>query len=529
MTEDQRWLEIRRGVYRDSVTLLRVSRRLTERDGVHGALAAMATELNIELLDGMGFPVSGDTGPNDLVIAIRAADEAALTAARDELDQLLTGPGAQEPVGAGGLGGAPAARTVGSAAAREGGGSRATLALISVPGAHACAESLDALGAGLNVMVFSDNVPVAHEIALKEEAARRGLLVMGPDCGTAVIGGVGLGFANVVRPGPVGIVAASGTGAQQVMSLLDLAGVGVSHVLGVGGRDLSAEVSGRSTLQALAALDADPATELILIVSKPPAAAVSDLVREAVRRLATPTVYAPLGPGQDDLTAVAERVVTMTGGVVPTWPCWPAPRPQHASGGALRGLFVGGTLCQEAMLIATQVLGPVRSNVPLRADWALGGAAPVTGPADTETEAGTDTGTGTNAATGTATDADPEPRHMMMDFGDDTLTGGRAHPMIDGTLRLERLAVEAADPGCGVLLLDVVLGNAAEPDPCATLAPAIEAARRRGPAVVVSLCGTAADPQGLVHQATALQAAGAAVFTSNAAAARHAVALIKGS
>lgn len=138
-----------------------------------------------------------------------------------------------------------------------------------MPGPHAFAEALDAVEAGLSVMIFSDNVPVEQEVLLKRRAAERGVLVMGPDCGTAVIGGAGLGFANVLRPGPVGLVAASGTGAQQVTCLLDLAGVGVSHVLGVGGRDLSADVGGLSTLRALEALDADPATELIVLISKP--------------------------------------------------------------------------------------------------------------------------------------------------------------------------------------------------------------------------------------------------------------------
>jgi FdrA protein len=350
---------------------------------------------------------------------------------------------------------------------------------------------MDALTAGLNVMIFSDNVTVFQEIRLKDEAARRGLIVMGPDCGTAVIGGAGLGFANAVLPGPVGLVAASGTGSQQVMCLLDAAGVGISHALGVGGRDLSAQVSGRSTLQAMAALDADPATELILVVSKPPAPQVADLIHEAARRLTTPTLFALLGAGQDDLTAAVENALTALGVPIPEWPSLPFP--QTPASGLLRGLFVGGTLCDEAMLIAAAALGPIRSNIPLRPEWALG-----------------------------------PPGHSMIDFGDDEMTRGRAHPMIDPTLRLERLAAEAADPSTGVLLLDVVLGYGAEPDPSALLAPAIEAARAdRDLPVVVSLCGTTADPQDRERQSSALQAAGAAVFFSNAAATRHAIALIQ--
>jgi FdrA protein len=468
-------VEVRRGAYHDSVTLMRVSRQLAGRAGVSDALTAMATELNRGLLSELGFDPPADAGPGDLLVAIRAVDRAGLDGAREALDGLLSQT-SLAPLGAQGLGTPAPARTTGSAAARAG----ATLALVSVPGEHAFVEAMDALTSGLNVMVFSDNVPVEQEIALKEEAARRDLLVMGPDCGTAVICGVGLGFANAVRPGRVGLVAASGSGSQQLMCLLDAAGVGISHTLGVGGRDLSAAVSARSTLQALSALDADPATELIIIVSKPPAPRVAGLVREAVRRLSTPVLFAMLGPGQDDLTGAAEEALIRLGRPVPQWPHWPAPVPQVPRRGALRGLFVGGTLCEEARLIARDRLG-------------------------TED-------------------------HCMIDFGADELTRGRAHPMIDPALRLERLAAEGADPSCAVILLDVVLGHGAEPDPAALLAPAIEEAlAARGPdlAVVVSLCGTAADPQDRDRQASALRGAGAAVFASNAAAARHAASLIE--
>ncbi|MFE9101506.1 FdrA family protein [Actinomadura geliboluensis] len=477
------WVEVRRGSYHDSVTLMRVSRRLAERPGVVGAMVAMGTELNREMLARMGFAVPDGTGPDDLVVAIRA-DGGVLDEAREALDGLLTEE-SRPPAGGGLLGTPEPPRTTRSAAA----GADATVALLSVPGPHVFPEAMDALDAGLNVMIFSDNVPLAQEIALKEAAARRGLIVMGPDCGTAAVGGAGLGFANAVRPGPVGVVAASGTGAQQLMCLLDAAGTGVSHVLGVGGRDLSPEVSGRSALSALAALDADPGTELIVLVSKPPAPQVLDLIREAARRLDTPVVFALPVPGEDDLTRAAEKVLTALGRAVPEWPRWTAARrpavpPGHAGGRALRGLFAGGTLRDEAAMIAAAALG-----------------------------------------------RDLEARgHRFTDFGDDAYTRGRAHPMIDPALRLEALRAEAADPACGVLLLDVVLGYGAEADPAAALAPAVAAAVRDRPdlAVVVSLCGTPADPQGRDRQAAALCEAGADVFASNAAATRHALRTVEG-
>ncbi|WP_231331379.1 FdrA family protein [Actinomadura graeca] len=471
------WVEVRRGAYRDSVTLMRVSRLVSARDGVDGAMAAMGTPLNAGVLERMGFTVPDGAGAGDLVVAIRAEDDDALEGAREALEGLLREE-ARAPEGGGLLGAPPAPRTMASAAARGDAG----VALLSVPGPHVFPEAMDALDAGLNVMIFSDNVPPTQEIALKEAAARRGLIVMGPDCGTASVGGVGLGFANAVRPGPVGIVAASGTGAQQLMCLLDAAGAGVSHVLGVGGRDLSARVSGRSALSALAALDADPGTGLIVLVSKPPAPQVADLIREAARRLDTPVLFALPVPGEDDLTRTAEKALTALGLKVPEWPRWPAERrPAPRRGTALRGLFAGGTLCDEAEVIAREALG-----------WDL-------------------------EARG----------HAFTDFGADAYTRGRAHPMIDPTLRLEALAGAAADPATGVLLVDVVLGFGAEDDPAAALAPVLAAALRDRSelAAVVSLCGTPADPQDRDRQAAALRDAGADVFASNAQAARHAARL----
>ncbi|GGS52541.1 hypothetical protein GCM10010156_09020 [Planobispora rosea] len=504
-------VQVRTGTYHDSVSLMRVSQALSGLPGVEAAMVAMATELNRGIAAELGFALPA-CGPADLLVALRADDGTAAARAAAELDRLLSGlavrtagrdaaghpprtvrAALREAAGTAGNGGTTANGGTAAGAAGEG---DATLVLVSVPGPHAFAEALDAVEAGLPVMIFSDNVPVEQEVLLKRRAEETGALVMGPDCGTAVIGGAGLGFANVLRPGPVGIVAASGTGAQQVACLLDLAGVGVGHILGVGGRDLSAEVGGLSTLRALEAFDADPATELIVLISKPPAPEVARAVREAVEKLATPVVTAFLGPGEDDLTAAAESALRALGAEPPAWPSWPAVSPgEEPSGGeggpgtgaaapgeapeagigssraaagrrTLRGIYSGGTLCAEARLVA---------------------------------------GTG-----------------EFTDYGDDGYTRGRAHPMIDPALRLEALA---AVPSGDVVLLDVVLGHGADPDPAARLAPAVAAAVARGVSVVAALVGSEGDPQGLAAQAQALRAAGADVFASNARAARHAARL----
>src|SRR3954469_198390 len=492
---------LRSGVYADSVKLMQVSRDIGTRDGVTAVLVAMATPLNLELATNMGLAPDEDASPEQLLIAIRAEHDAALAAAESAVDSALaarersTGSAAAIPQ-----------RTVGAVLGELDPGTDA-LAIVSVPGQYAVAEAADAVAAGRSVLVFSDGVPVEHEVQLKRAAHEAGVLVMGPDCGTAIVAGVALGFANVVRPGPVGLVAASGTGAQQVSCLLDAAGVGVSHVLGVGGRDLSDAVGGLATLDALAALDADPATERVLLVSKPPAPSVAEAVSAAAERLTVPGLSAALSPETPDLTAAraavprdltaaVERLLAEVGRDVPSGPSRPEPAESAVPGAVLKGFYSGGTLADEAMLLAAPVLGDIRSNTPLRP--------------------GLDLGTDLSA-----------PGHVVIDFGDDTLTVGRAHPMIDPTLRLEAISNLAARREPAVLLLDVVLGYGADPDPASSLVPTLTAARRAGTLpVVVALIGTEGDPQGWSRQADALQAAGAAVFASNSAATRHALRML---
>jgi FdrA protein len=463
-------VELRGGAYADSVTLLQVSRRVQDLPGVVTAQVAMATPLNLEVLERMGFDIPAEATANHLVLAVRLADDDMLEDVRAEIDRALTerrAPAADSVE-------APP-RTTGSALRRQPG----ALVIVSVPGASAAVEAVDALEAGSDVMIFSDNVPVEQELALKRYASGRGLLVMGPDCGTAVVDGLGLGFANVVAPGPVGIVAASGTGCQQVLALLDHAGVGVSTAYGVGGRDLSAEVGGLSTRVALDRLQQDAATELVVLLAKspPPGAApgtasgTADAFTDGAGRR-VPVVTGLLGPGRPDLTAVTEQVLAQLGRRVPTWPVAGTAR-APAGGDTLHGLFVGGTLKNESAAMV----------------------------------------------------ADAGARAELVDFGDDAYTTGRAHPMIDPSLRLEHLGRVAADERTRVILLDVVLGHGAESDPAAALAPALSGLR---PPVVVTVVGTAHDPQGLGRQVDSLVEAGAEVHLSNAGATRRALELLGG-
>jgi len=471
---------VRRDAYADSVALMRVSTELRALSGVVAAAAVMATDLNREQLREAGLLTdeAAAAGAGDLLVAVRAESRAAAEAALERAAALLAERRAGAPTGR-----AIDPRSVLSAARRAG---DATLALISVPGPYAAAEAQAALSAGLHVFLFSDHVPLADEIGLKRRAAARGLLVMGPECGTSILGGVGLGFANRVRRGGVGLVGASGTGLQEVTSLIHLHGGGVSHAIGTGGRDLDEAVGGLTTLQALEWLGRDPGTRVIAVVSKPPSAAVARRVLGAAAATGKPVIACLLGWKEappapvrlvDTLDEAARSAVTALGGTPSVLAAPPAP---PRSGGGVLGLYTGGSLCEEA-----------RSLV------------------------------------GTA-------GYRFDDFGSERYTRGRPHPMIDPSLRNAAVAAAGADAQVGVLLVDVVLGDGAHADPAAALAPAVLAARasagRQGRPfhVIGHVVGTDQDPQSLARQEARLREAGALVCPSNRLAAELAREIARG-
>ena len=500
-----------RNLYRDSVSLMQLSAKLGALPGVRQASAIMATAGNLALLREAGLALGDlEAGPNDLLVVLEGEEEA-LEPALDTAEADLTrGPAAAQDGGFR----RPPPRSLemglGEFAA-------ANLALISTPGEYAAAEAMKALRLGLNVMLFSDNVALEDEIALKQYARTHDLLVMGPDCGTAIIGGVPLGFANVVRRGDIGAIAASGTGLQQVTCLIDRWGQGISQAIGTGGHDLHASVGGITMLQGLEALAADPATRVIVLISKPPHPEVAERVLDAAGSSGKPIVVNFLGADPDtarraDLHPVrtledaARLAVALAGGASDAQPGAArsgnaAEAPPLAPGQKyIRGLYSGGTFCYEALLLLTDTCGTVASNTPLQPEHML---------ADVWRSEG----------------------HTVIDLGDDAFTRGRPHPMIDQTLRKERILQEAADPEAAVILFDVVLGYGAHPDPAPELAVALEQARAlaaaagRQLALVGSVCGTAGDPQDLARQEAVLRQAGVLLAQSNAHAVRLAAAI----
>jgi len=494
---------VRRDTYRDSVELMRVAAQLEQMSGVERAALLMGTPANRALMEAAGLlhGAAESAGPNDLVVAVTAEDEAAAQAAIAAAESLLASQHTSAP--ASGAADRPPARTVAEGITEL---PAANLAIISTPGTYATAEALKALKRGLHVFLFSDNVAVADEIELKTLGRQKGLLVMGPDCGTAILDGVPLGFANAVRRGRIGLVGASGTGLQQITCLIDALGEGVSQVIGVGGHDLSEAVGGAMMLLGIEQLAADAETSVIVLVSKPPAQVVAARVLAAARATNKPVVVNFLGGDPTTVRAAgaihagtledaARLAVAVANGRMPVGmgidsidhsllgQADTARRQRLPTQTRVRGLYSGGTLCQEAALI----LGPVL-------------------------DAGDFT---------------------VIDLGDDEYTVGRPHPMIDFRLRNEHIVEAASDPTTAVILLDIVLGYGSHLDPAGAIAPALERARTvasdagRPLTIIASVCGTPADPQGMAGQEAALRAAGVILAPSNAQAARLAARVLR--
>lgn len=495
------WNVVRKGVYHDSVMLMRLTHHLESVHGVRRGAAMMGTPSNRALLRDAGLltPDGDSASPNDLIIAVDADD---MAAAHAGVQAATTALSASPPVvySSSTL---YRPRTLRAALKML---DAADLALISVPGLYAGFEAMKALRSGLHVMLFSDNVPLATEIELKHLAIAQGLLMMGPDCGTAIINGVPLGFANVVPRGRIGLAAASGTGLQEVACLIAAAGEGISQALGVGGRDLSDDVGGLMMRQVLDILATDPATEVVCMLGKPPGPGTWEHLQDQLARLEKPCVVHCAGLVSEagsswhaaaTLEDAAHVSVALARGVKPkpiefTIPSREiealianATRLPQSGQRFVHGIYAGGTLAYEALSLLQAKLIDVIPGV----------------------EGG---GEG----------------HTVVDLGNDVFTVGRPHPMLDGTLRREWILKAANHPSTAVILLDVVLGYGAHPDPVGELLPAIQQGTRLAQAagrhvtVVASVCGTEQDPQRRAAQVDALQAHGVIVMPSNAQAAR---------
>jgi len=498
--------QIRSGVYYDSAFLMQLQRSLADLPEVEDAGVVMGTESNKEILAHIDL-VSAEVKaakPDDLVLVVRAENEMAASNALGMVDELLTRRKSS-------LDQEYRPQSIESAVKAL---PDAAWILVSVAGRYAAGVSREALRRGLHVFLFSDNVSVEEEIELKHMAAEKGLLVMGPDCGTAIIRGIGLGFANKVRLGSIGVVAAAGTGLQQVTSRIHQLGCGVTYGIGTGGRDLSEKVGAMTFLQGLDVLARDPETKVIVLVSKPPSPKVADTVLKVARKAGKPVVVnfiaRPLEAHQIDnlyfatsLDDAARLAVELSEEPEKPAKTGEFKLERFAKGQRyLRGLYSGGTLAYEAQHILKNYLPKVYANAPINKEFKIPNSM-------------------------------VSQEHTIIDLGEDEFTVGRLHPMMDNELRIRRLEEEGHDPSVAVIMLDVVIGYGSHPDPASELAPAIARVRAEAQQagryleVIAVVTGTDEDPQDIKSQIKQLKDAGAWVDTNNEVVVRYAGSLLQ--
>lgn len=496
----------------DSVFLMQIASKVQQLCGIESISVLMGTESNkgvmreTEILTGEGEKAN----PNDLVIAVKASTKELIDSAFNKVQELLSARETRKES----TGELPP-RTLAAALEKH---PEANIAFFSLPGPFVRYEAQKALEKGLSLMIFSDNVAIEDEVELKKLARDKGLLVMGPDCGTAIIGGKAMGFANVVKSGPVGIVGASGTGIQEISVLLSAQGVGISHAIGIGSNDLSKDVQGISMLTGMSILSNDPGTEIIILISKPPDLSVAEKIIAEAKKIKKPVIInflsaEPIVIKEKGLESAStlEEAIYKTLAIVKKGHYTPrifdqeisavmdkarkAWEPLDKSQRYIRGLYSGGTLCEEALIILHNLIGDVHSNTKVYPGLRLKNAR-------------------------------ISQQHSLVDIGDDEFTRGTPHPMIDYNVRKERMIKEAHDEEVAVFLFDVVLGYGSHPDPASELVPAISKIRQtekgRRIAFVATIIGTEDDPQNIGAQTRRLEDAGVVVFPSNAQAARFA-------
>ncbi len=497
---------IRPNAYYDSVTLMLISQDIEKIDGVEHVMVGMGTDTNKSFLVDLDMLTEEikKASPNDLVIAIKGEDKAvevALKQVDEKLNEKVESSKSEEKP-----------YSIEGALEKH---PDLNMALISVAGEFAGAETKKALDNGLHVMLFSDNVSIEEEIELKKYAASKDLLVMGPDCGTAIINGIGLAFSNKVNRGSIGVVAASGTGAQEVSSVISNLGGGISQLIGTGGRDVKEDVGGIMFLQGIKYLLEDDETDVIVLVSKPPVQSVVEKAMEILKQgNKKAVVHFIKGKAEGDnekifvgnnLEDTAIKAYLLSKGQKPenkTYSFFEVTSESFdyskkveeelskLKSGAkyLRGLYSGGTLADESMVLLSKVISPIYSNIPVDPKFKL-------------------------------KDVKNSVEHTVIDMGDDEFTVGRPHPMIDFTLRKDRLVKEYKDPEVALILLDVVLGFGSNMDPAGEIAQAMEKVKDDPhTTVVATVCGTYNDYQEYEKQIKTLENAGIVVFPTNASA-----------
>lgn len=495
---------IKKGAYFDSVKLMLVTQKIKSMPGIIEAGVVMGTDLNKDILARVNLlsEEARECSAADLIIGINAQTDQAIDSVMTQIDSILNsnaGSGTATQYKPKSLEGAILAHP------------ESNLAIISIPGHFAHIEARKALNKGLHVLLFSDNISVEDEKSLKEYAQANDLLLMGPDCGTSIINGTPLGFANKVRKGTIGIVGASGTGIQEVSTLIHKQGGGISHAIGTGGRDLSLAVGGITMMQGIKALNEDPCTQIIVLISKPPAKEITEQILSYIEKeVKKPVVINFLGSkaGQSQPNRIEYAVNLEEAAIkairLSTQKHVPELMSEQeieeivsheakkigTSKQFIRGLYSGGTLNYEAILILEDLVGNIHSNTPVKKELKLKDAYKLEG-------------------------------NASIDLGDDEFTVGRAHPMIDPTLRYQMLEEQINNPQASIILIDIVLGYGAHEDPAAGIADILKRNQDKlaQKTILASICGTDEDPQNYAQTKATLEKNGVIVTPSNRCAA----------
>ncbi len=506
---------IRKNQYYDSVFLMGINKHLSEEEGVTQSAMLMGSEKNKELLKDINVinEEIESAQPNDLIIAVVAESQIFVDKALARLDFWLTAAIENAPISN--------LHTLQEGLAEK---PNANLAVISLPGEYAAREARNAIDAGLNVFIFSDNVSLDDELELKKLGKQKSLLVMGPDCGTGIINGIGLGFSNSIRRGSIGIIASAGTGLQEFTCQVHNGGSGISQAIGTGSHDLSEIIGGLTTLAALDLLDADLQTRIIVVLSKPPALKTIETLVARFKKSKKPIIACFLGHQEkldgegvafNHVSLIDESVnlaVRLAGAEMVIEKSYKEDlsklisrektgfKPEQKY---LRGIMAGGTYTYQTQQVLRSAGIISYSNAPLDKKNKM-------------------------------ENPDHSCENSIVDMGDDHYTQGKPHPMIDGTERKRRILLESRDPQVAVLLVDFILGYGASMDPVGDLLNSIIEAKRNVKdsggflSVVANICGTGGDPQDLNLQRKMLIEAGVVVFNSNADAAQFCAELIKG-
>lgn len=495
---------VKKGSYQDSVVLMLLTNKLSSLDGIRKVSVMMATPANKAIYQqgGMETDELMKATANDMVIVADVENESLFYQMMEEVENFLK----NQATTSDGLRKEEGVKSWDSALKAV---PDANLAVISIPGAYAAFEADRALDENLHVFMFSDNVSIEDELRLKQKAHKKGLLVMGPDCGTGIIQGVPIAFTNNVTPGSIGIIGASGTGIQELTTIIDRMGEGVANAIGTGGRDLSITVGGITMMDSIDAMDKDDSIKVLIVISKPPAKEVRDRIVSKLSNCTKPVVTVFLGekPAYHEegfyhaytLDEAARIAVKLLRGEEISYG-----KPQMPEGGyfkaeekkTIKAYYSGGTLAGEAAMLIKDALHLVippekKKGFMLHTDG-----------------------------------------HIVVDLGDDEYTQGKPHPMIDPAKRVECMKDAMDDQNTGVILLDVVLGYGSHEDMAGALLPAIislkEKARVEGRKIffVATVCGTRKDYQGYDEQIGKLNNAGVIVCESNKIAVETAIHII---